>query len=116
MYSWSPQAGSSAEWNGFTTSHCATASLHLEASLPFLPLAFLFDTLCIPVTCLGAKGVKSHHTTGSVRGLSLLSAPVRSVEGALLSRGTGDPRSTEHNLLEICQVYAKASRTLTEME
>ena len=103
------------EWNGFTTAHPAAITTP-GASLLFLPLAFLFDMLCIPVARLGAEGVKSHHTTGSVRGLSLLPAPVRSVEGAWLSRGTGDPRSTEHNKLEICRVYAKASCTLTETE
>lgn len=79
-------------------------------------LGFLFDTLLIPVIGLEAEGVRHHHTTGSVWGLSLSPAPVRSVEGALLSRGTGDPRSMERNLLEICGVCAKASCTVTETE
>lgn len=69
----------------------------------FIPLGFLFDMLLITVILLGAEGVKGRHTTGNARGLSLLSAPLRSVEGALL------------NLLETCQVYTKASCTLIEM-
>lgn len=86
------------------------------ATLVFIPLGFLFDTLLIPVTGSEAEEVKHHRTASSVCGLSLSPAPVRSVEGALLSRGTGDPRSLEHNLLEIYATCAKASCTVTEME
>ena len=78
----------------------------------FIPLGFLVDKILIPVIRVGAEGVKSHHTTGGVRGLSLLPASWE----ALLSRRAGNPGSMEYNLLEICQVYAKASYTLTEME
>lgn len=65
-----PGGHSLPQWNDFTTVHHASTAPRLSAPLVLIPLGFLFDTLLIPVICLGAKGVKIHHTAGRPRGSS----------------------------------------------
>lgn len=73
------------------------------------------DTLLIPMICLGAEGMKRHHTTGNTCGPFMLPVRVRSVRKPCPAEAwVGDLRSVEHSswrerILVLGQACTKAS-------